>query len=92
MGHRKQFTQCSPSASLRVRDHADVSMANFLLFQAAMPPSMLSTLANPIWASTLAAILDQYPLPQTQTIGRFLGSLWTGWGKSPSMMCIAPLI
>ena len=45
--------------SLCVRDHADVSTANSLLFHAAMPPSMLSTLENPFLASPLAAILDR---------------------------------
>ena len=45
--------------SLSVRDHADVSTVNFLLFHAAMPPSMLSTLENPFLASPLAAMLDR---------------------------------
>lgn len=39
--------------------------------------SMLSTLDDPIWASTLAAMLDRYPLPHTQTSGRSFGSLRT---------------
>ena len=62
--------------SLCVRDHAAVSTENFLLFHAAMPPSMLATLDKPFLASPLAAMLDRYPLPHTQTIGRFFGSPW----------------